>query len=277
MKQPKHKIKIKKFRAVIFDADHNPVWTLLFTNIKAITYGVTAFVAVTLLYFCIFALTPVREIIPGYPDAKTKKEAVENSIKIDSLQRIVGIWELYSENILRALNNENPVPVDDIIKIANTARQTGDMSAKDSLIRQRVREEERFSLSSGPERTLPIDGNLFFTPVKGVVTEHFRPGHKATDIATANNAIVKSVMDGTVILTAYDEDQGYIIQIQHDGEILSVYKHSQRLLKSIGDKVTSGMPIAVAGNTGSLSHGNHLHLEIWYKGEQVNPEEYIQF
>lgn len=271
-------IRGKKYRFVVFDAEsHNALWMKESNKFNVIVASVTAVVVVILTFYSLMAFTPLRETIPGYPNARSKREAVENRMKIDSLQRVMGVWELYSENILRALRAEDPIPVNEVISIAKSARATGDLSSKDSLIRERVRAEEQFSVGTTQERSLPIEGNVFFTPVKGVVTEHFRANHKAVDIATASNSVVKAILDGTVILTAYDESVGYIIQIQHDGDIISVYKHAQRLLKNIGDKVTSGMPICVAGNTGTLSYGNHLHLELWYKGEAVDPEDYITF
>ena len=62
-----------------------------------------------------------------------------------------------------------------------------------------------------------------------------------------------------------------------DGDIISVYKHNQKLLKKTGDKVSAGASIALVGNTGSLTTGDHLHFELWYKGDAVDPTEYISF
>ena len=49
------------------------------------------------------------------------------------------------------------------------------------------------------------------------------------------------------------------------------------LLKKTGDKVSAGSPIALVGSTGSLSTGDHLHFELWYKGTAVDPTKYINF
>jgi murein DD-endopeptidase MepM/ murein hydrolase activator NlpD len=53
--------------------------------------------------------------------------------------------------------------------------------------------------------------------------------------------------------------------------------HNSELLKSQGDKVKAGEAIAFIGNTGELSTGPHLHFEIWYRGNPLDPEQYIGF
>jgi hypothetical protein len=63
----------------------------------------------------------------------------------------------------------------------------------------------------------------------------------------------------------------------HEGDIISIYKHNEKLLKKSGDKVSAGAPIALVGNTGDLSTGTHLHFELWHKGEAVDPAKYINF
>jgi len=72
-------------------------------------------------------------------------------------------------------------------------------------------------------------------------------------------------------------DTGYVIQVQHAANIISLYKHNARPLKKQGDKVKAGDAIAIVGNSGELTTGPHLHLELWQNGIPVNPEDYIVF
>ena len=88
---------------------------------------------------------------------------------------------------------------------------------------------------------------------------------------------MKATLDGTVIYDGWSDEDGYTIHIQHDGDIVSIYKHNEKLLKKTGDKVSAGMPVALVGNTGKLSTGDHLHFELWHKGETVDPAKYISF
>jgi lipoprotein NlpD len=76
---------------------------------------------------------------------------------------------------------------------------------------------------------------------------------------------VKATLDGTVIFTDWTLETGYVIVIQHAGNLISVYKHNAVLLKHEGDFVKAGEPVAIAGNSGEITTGPHLHFELWYK------------
>ena len=93
----------------------------------------------------------------------------------------------------------------------------------------------------------------------------------------ASQKSIKAIDDGTVILAAYTAETGYIIQIQHDNDLLSVYKHNSSLLKKEGDKVRAGEAVAVIGETGEFSTGPHLHFEMWRNGVPLNPETFFSF
>jgi murein DD-endopeptidase MepM/ murein hydrolase activator NlpD len=89
--------------------------------------------------------------------------------------------------------------------------------------------------------------------------------------------MVTSVLDGTVVHTSWDPEDGYLIVIQHDGDILSLYKHNQKLLHRQGDVVKAGTPIGLVAESESLTKGNHLHFELWYEGQAMDPTQFIKF
>ena len=102
-------------------------------------------------------------------------------------------------------------------------------------------------------------------------------GHPYLDIAAQENSVVSAILDGAVTYAGWNDDTGYVIQLQHDNNLISVYKHNSKLLLKERDKVKAGTPIALTGNTGYLSTAPHLHFELWHKGEPINPELYIKF
>lgn len=267
---------------IVDDDTHDKLWSRKFTRIGVLVTAITVIVVTISVIFCIIAFTPVRALIPGYPDARTKHDAIQNAIRIDSLENVITKWELYSENLRRVVDGQEPLKIDSLMEVrrsaASTAADMKEIAQKDSPLRKEVADEDRFDIKSNSSRTLPIEGMHFFTPLKGVVSQGYDKAlHPYIDITAPGNSVVMSVLDGTVISDGWTDTDGYTIRIQHEGDIISVYKHNQKLMKKTGDKVAAGTPIAILGGTGSLSDGEHLHFELWHKGEAVDPTKYISF
>lgn len=287
MAQQKKEKKTVRFRlSLLDDRTHEKLWEMKFSRTGFLVTAISVVVLFTLTIFCITAFTPVRTFIPGYPDAHSKRAAILNAMRIDSLEAVISSWYLYSENLRRVIDGEQPIKIDSLIAERKKAEAlpgqgNGQIAAagkKDSLLREKVMEEEKFELSENGRRKLPIEGMHFFTPLKGVISQGFDPIiHPYIDITAPANSVVMAVLDGTVIFAGWNDEAGYTIQIQHDNDIVSTYKHNQKLLKKTGDKVSAGSPIALVGNTGTLSTGDHLHFELWYRGEAVDPTKYINF
>lgn len=278
--------KVKKTRnfrlTLVDDKTHKHLWSAHFTKVGFIVTIISALVMLSAAVFCVVAYTPVRTFIPGYPDAHSKRAAIQNAIRIDSLENVIYRWELYSENLRRVVEGQEPLKIDSLINAAQASRtataDAADLLSKDSLLREVVREEEEFGISARNKRDLPIEGLHFFTPLKGVVSQGYDANiHPYIDITAPAGSVVKATLDGTVIFSGWSEEAGNTIQIQHESDIVSIYKHNEKLLKKVGEKVTAGAPIALVGNTGDISTGTHLHFELWHKGETVDPTLYIKF
>ena len=273
----------KVYRLTLLDDQtHKRLGGYRFTKFAAILAIVTVAVVVVGGIYSLIAFTPLRTTIPGYPDAHSKRLAIDNAIKIDSLENVITRWELYSENLSRVLAGQETLSIDSIIRGNTTrylrAKSAEELRKQDSILRANVVAEEQFGVSGGARRDLPIEGIHFFTPLKGVVSQGYDMVlHPAIDITAPQGTVVMAVLGGTVISDSWNDESGYTLAIQHEGDIISIYKHNQKLLRRTGDKVTAGTPVALVGSTGSLSTGDHLHLELWYKGEAVDPAKYINF
>jgi murein DD-endopeptidase MepM/ murein hydrolase activator NlpD len=147
------------------------------------------------------------------------------------------------------------------------------------VLRQEIESEDKFSLTLGNKNNTGISGYFFFSPVKGMVTHSFNmaEGHFGVDVAAKENEFIKAVLDGTVVFSGWTASDGFVIQLQHGNNLMSVYKHNSDLTKHVGDRVKAGEPIAIIGNTGESSTSTHLHFELWYNGTPVNPQDYIVF
>lgn len=268
--------------AIIDDQTHKQLWTAHFTRTSLFIAIVTIIVTMCTLIFSLIAFTPIRTFIPGYPDARSKRAAIQNAIKIDSLETLVYKWGLYSENLKRVMEGMDPMKIDSLVNSGMSAygaqADMDEILRRDSILREKVKEEEQFGIAAREKRNLPIEGMHFFSPLKGAISQGYDPiTHPYIDITAPKGSVVKATLDGTVIYAGWDDKTGYTIQLQHEGDIISIYRHNEKLLKKSGDKVSAGSPIALIGNTGSVSTGDHLHFELWHKGEAVDPTRYINF
>ena len=151
------------------------------------------------------------------------------------------------------------------------------------MLRLQVEQEEQYNLTlttTFMDDYTSLANVHFFPPVHGIVSGSFDPRtkHFGTDIVTTPKAVVSAALDGTVIFTGWTLETGFVIQIQHSNNLITVYKHNVTLLKDVGDAVTAGEGISVVGDSGELyTSGPHLHFEIWYNGDVLDAEKHILF
>ncbi|MCK5134700.1 MAG: M23 family metallopeptidase [Bacteroidales bacterium] len=277
-----HKL-IHKYRMVLLNEDtFEEVGYLRLTRLNLIAaVGVVLIFLVAIVYVLI-AYTSIREFIPGYPDAAMRQNIRQNAMKLDSLEYEQAIRDQYFDNLKRIITGEMPENyMNDTTGLVNQQEITFLRSTNDSLLRQQVEEEEQFRLSvlDGDQVNRHLYEMHFFTPVNGIITRSFNPmeGHYGIDLVAAPNEVVKAALDGTVTISTWTLETGWVIQIQHDFELMSVYKHNATLFKSVGQKVAAGDAIAIVGNSGELTTGPHLHFELWHDRAPLNPVEYIVF
>ncbi|MDD2492294.1 MAG: M23 family metallopeptidase [Bacteroidales bacterium] len=272
-----------KFRFSIFnDTTHEELFVFRANGLMMLLSIILSIIFIVLSVTILISYTPLREFIPGYPDAQTRREIVQNALKLDSLEKTVKLWDFQLNNIQRIATGQPPLELEDITMKQDTASSEGirgTISKEDSLLRLEVMKQEQFNIGSETNRVNQIEGLHFFPPVKGIVSDGFNlaTNHPYIDIAAPANSVISTVLDGTVIMAAWTDETGFTIQVQHSNDLISIYKHNSKLLKRTGDKVKAGAAIALVGNTGSLSTGYHLHFELWYKGTAVDPSKYINF
>ncbi len=272
-----------KYRLVLLNEDtYEEVGTMRLTRLNLLTFAGVVLILLVAIVYSLIAYTNIRELIPGYPDAAMMQHIRSNAMKLDSLEYEQAIRDQYFENLNRIITGEAPENfMNDTTGVVNKMEIAFYRSSNDSLLRQQVEAEEQFRLNVLEESH--VNTNLydmnFFTPVNGIVTREFDPmeGHYGTDLVTQPNEVVKGVLDGTVIISTWTLETGYVIQIQHDNELISVYKHNAVLFKSVGQKVVAGDAIAIVGNSGELTTGPHLHFELWHDRVPLNPADYIVF
>jgi len=282
-----NKLKWKYRLVIMHDQTLEERLTFRLTRLNVFIALGTIIIILIFLTAMLIAFTPLREYIPGYTDVGLRKDLYELHLKTDSIEKELDRKDLFIRNLKSIISGEDLQ--DDRAVPEGVNMQYNDItisrSQEDSLLRAEVESQSQYSLfqieSSGQiaHRNQTLGNVLFFSPVKGVITNEFNPDqqHFGVDIVSKKNEAIKSVLDGTVIFSTWTVETGYVIGIQHPQAIVSVYKHNSALLKRVGDIVKAGEAIAIIGETGELSTGLHLHFELWNQGNPVDPTDYISF
>jgi len=236
---------------------------------------VTFFVLATLIY-----TTPLRYYLPGYGDEGNREIVIAESLRADSLQKQMDLQISYlnvvKDIISGNLKMEEIVPLDSFIILDKKDSLKLSWSDRERRFIEQFEEEEKYNLSIIDTRSKE-NAYVFFRPAKGIVKQHFNPAEKvySVSIITSTNESVLSVLDGTVIYADYSFDNGWVIQVQHEGNYISVYKNNTRLLKNVGNIVYAGENIAITGD--SVEKEKNFTFELWQNGNAVNPEDVIIF
>jgi murein DD-endopeptidase MepM/ murein hydrolase activator NlpD len=114
-------------------------------------------------------------------------------------------------------------------------------------------------------------------PAVGYISRRFESdkGHLGIDYAGKIGSLIIASADGYVVFAGYTADDGNTVMISHGGGFLTIYKHNQSVLKTVGEFVKRGEPIALLGNSGRTSFGPHMHFEVWNNGKAQNPNDYM--
>jgi murein DD-endopeptidase MepM/ murein hydrolase activator NlpD len=230
----------------------------------------------------VIAFSPLREYIPGYTSTDIRRQMVTLNQLSDSLNTELINRERYLQNIKNIIEGRNiDTSQVEIVAPNSTLEDINfEKTPEDSLLREQVEAEEKFNFFGYTNvDNQSIEKLLFFLPVKGLVTESFNieDEHYGVDVVTKENELIKSTLNGVVVMSSWTSETGHVIAIQHENNLLSVYKHNSVLLKDQGERVEAGEAIAIIGNSGKWSSGPHLHFELWYNNNPVDPEQYILF
>ena len=228
----------------------------------------------------IVSFTPLRNYLPGYMNSEMREQVVNNALRADSLLQVLERQNLYVMNIQDIFRGDVKTDTVQSMDSLTLLREDSLMerTQREADFRKKYEEAEKYNLTNIAART-DADGLIFYLPTRGMVSAPFdaEGKHFGTDIAANPGESVLATLDGTVLMSTYTAETGYVIVVQHRQDFVSVYKHCGSLLKAEGDAVKGGEAIALVGNTGTLTTGPHLHFELWHRGRPVNAEQFIVF
>lgn len=275
-----------RYRLVIRDDEtYEEKLSFRLSRLNVFVFAGSIAILLIILTTYIIAFTSLREYIPGYTDVNLSKNVYDLHTRADSLEFVLGANERYLSNLRLILLGENPEEInyernDTLVRQYTEVQITH--SKADSLLREEFENQVRTYSITGTSEIIPtqkLTGLLFFTPLKGIVTNEFNPleNHYGIDIVAPENEVVKATLDGIVLFSSWTIETGHVIVIQHQQNFISVYKHNAVLFKKEGTYVRAGEPIAIVGESGEHSTGPHLHFELWHNGNALNPRDYMIF
>jgi murein DD-endopeptidase MepM/ murein hydrolase activator NlpD len=258
--------------------------TVGFTYAKLLVISTTLFLLIFTSSLFLSKTLLAKWFDPKYEQAVNKKQLINLAQRLDSLAQEVDRKDKFILNFQRILRGDTSDGLSDpakLFKVENEpVKAVGNMklAPSDSQFRKEF-EKSEFSLISLNNKSKELQETFFFTPITGFISDKYdsKKGHYGTDVVAKTNEPVKCVADGTVVMASWTQDAGYVIAVQHRGNLVSVYKHNSVLLKKVGSFVTAGDIISIVGNSGEMTDGPHLHFELWYNGNSLNPEEFVTF
>lgn len=273
------------------EENHEEKYSFILTPQRIFVIGGTAAVALIALTAIIISVTPLKYYIPGYTTLEEHKLYLKVTAQMDSLSTLVQQNQQYLDNFYNVINDN--ITEDENSMAAGKSKAAShelterkeeemeamrevDMQAEDLLANHLKSEEENSKLPVS--HRADISNITLYTPTTGILIQEFdaSSNHYGIDIQNKKNTIITSVAEGIVIYTGFDPMNGNTIVIQHPGNIISIYKHNEVLLKSVGAKVNMGEAIAKMGSSGqNRMQSAHLHFELWYNGFPINPLDYI--
>lgn len=247
-----------------------------------------------LLVASLVVFTPIRQLIPGYGTDEIRRTARLNNLRVTALSDSVRAQQRYIEHLRGMMTGRL-----DTMLVANVATPDEDVaepvpspssaSGPEPSEDWDDHQQPALPMSQMPAQVMPAvalsdqPSTLarlqlpMHPPVEGFPTRGFdaRTGHYAVDIAVEEGTPIRSVGDGYVIFADWTQGGGYTIAVQHANGFTAIYKHNERLLKRVGDRVQSRETIAMSGNTGEITTGPHLHFEFWHNGLAQDPRQYF--
>jgi murein DD-endopeptidase MepM/ murein hydrolase activator NlpD len=227
--------------------EHSDKWRKLLTNI-----GICIVIVASILLLKSINAPFAKQITGWVTAAFTTDIDIKDTVgQLKFVQDILPEFQQQVERVFSDINGETP------------AQQT------DAAVPPVIDGEQRIDM---------------IAPVNGQVTSKFGKRvnpifqkeelHTGIDIDSQADQPVVAVADGTVIEVGENGTEGRYVRIKHSEEVETLYAHAAEILVKQSQQVRKGDIIAKIGNSG-LATGTHLHFEVWYKGQPVDPLEWI--
>lgn len=264
-----------KYRVVVTDQNYHEKlsWNLSRTQLWT-TVGL--FVLVTMVVTaCLILFTPLRQFVPGYTREELTQQVYTSRVKLDSLQNCLEGQTVMLRLMQSAIAGELPMTPATVMKdsLKDYTNVVYRRSLADSLLRKEIEAADPYvvnAMLSADDRKSLADNWLFYAPVTGKCLRAFDArSFTGVEVETRPNEPVKATMAGHVIYADWSPESGYVLVLQHENHLVSIYARNTAILKMPGEYVEAGEVVAMTGTS--------LYFELWYNGFPMNPQNYVNF
>lgn len=238
---------------------------------------ITLFVVIVSVLFTtiIFFATPLGSLYQRQQDESLRNEAIAITERMMSLQDSLQARDRQLNDIKLILQTVPDTTFE--VSFSNRSQRSasgGTFSDAQYIHAYEMLSQNEIIFSGSMDKSPDFPASL---PIRGSLSQAFDPqkGHYGIDIASRVNTSFTALADGVVIYTDWTINFGHVVYLQHSEGVVTVYKHASKILKQQGDYVLKGDILGTVADTGVLSSGSHLHLEIWKNGIPQNPEMYL--
>jgi len=246
------------------DSDPDHPSSYRFTPIVLLLFWLLTILGGSLLLGLVLYVTPIGERVFNREDDALRAQVISLGQRILSIQDSLDNRDAQLDNIKQILYDGQ----DTLFKVSRP------IAVPDSapLVDRRATVYQPMGGFSQAAIRFPIR-----FPNRGTLTQRFRPeaGHFGVDLSATTGDPFFVVADGAVISAEWTLMFGFVIKVQHAEGYISIYKHTDRPLRNEGELVRQGDLLGFISNTGILSSGPHLHLELWKDGVPLDPEFYF--
>jgi hypothetical protein len=254
--------------------------TFSFTYAKLIVFCSIFLFLVFSLCFYLSTTLLASFFDPTHKQIVLNKKIIALSAKVDSLTTEMEQKAAFTDLVQRVISGKDEELKSESSTPVKTVKvdEINQLSVVDSLFRKEFEKKESNVFSVKNVSFGKLSNLILFNPVSGLVKSKYNSTRLSYEVGllVRQGEPVKAVANGTVIFAGWTDRNENVIILQHEDNLMTVYKKNSVVLKKDGDAVKAGEVLGVVSDP-QVGGNPNFYFELWYKGKPVNPENFITF
>lgn len=262
--------------------NNQEVWYTHISPLNILMALVATFVIMFIMTLTLVGYTPILEVLPGYSSEmlRSRQNVIDNILRLDSMEQVINDIVLYNENISLIMSGKATISQSDIQHNSQPlSKELVVPNIFDSVLRRDIEDRGRYNMRSA---TNTLNISPMIAPANGIIVRQFDIAEEqyGIDIAIAAGERLLAAQQGVVIMSFWSPADGYIVQILHPNNLISIYQNVSDVTVERGESVVAGKVIGYNGEKGSGNMDNDqrvIRFELWNNAIPLDPEAYILF